>query len=424
MAKTVFSVLEDNKGIKCSIEGYGDYIITIYPTFNINATISYDVRGAKSWASSLTFNKAYTPSRTKEQTKLYQIFKILYCRAYQSQGDNKVEVYNLFMELLFKDLCNKDLELFAKYLNVGFDRYLLRSFSLKEISLMIKDVKEKGFENKSINQLLRIYRSQFDSEQIVKMLEFIKSPFLKELVSKQYTTVEELKEDIANIEKYYKFLVQDIKKERQTEKTIEEYRVKLSNTIQEIITTNPLFVNDYFDITLVTKNHAQYDIYRYLDYYKHIDELCSTLKITRKTNPMTYVELKNYIIILENEYSTLKHKIFVENQKRLNAEWNNEQYEIIIPHTYNDCVNIGNMFNNCFGGVEWRSYFSTGKRYGACIIEKATKKPLICLDIDIETKKIVQYLAPHNYTPKTTSPLYPEEIREEIRKIILKNILE
>lgn len=423
MAKTVFSVLEDNKGIKCSVENYGDYIITIYPTFNVNATVSYDVRGLKSWGSVLTFNKEYTPSRTKEQTKLYKIFKVLYSRAYQSHGNN-IEVYNLFMELLFKDVCNKDLELFAKYLDVGFDVYLLRDFSLKDISLMIKDVKEKGPKNKSINQILRIYRNKFDSEKITKMLDFIKSPFLKELALKQYNTAEELKRDITNIEKYYKFLVQDIKKERQTEKTIEEYRIKLSNKIQEITTTNPLFVNDYFDITLVTKAHSNYDIYRYLDYYKHIDELCSTLKVTRKTNPMTYVELKSYIKILEDEYSTLKHKIFVENQKQLNAEWDNEKYEIIIPHTYNDCVEIGNMFHNCFGGIEWRGYFATGYRYGACIIEKATKKPLICLDIDIKTKEIVQYLAPYNYTPKNTSPLYPDEMREEIRKVILKNILE
>lgn len=328
------------------------------------------------------------------------------------------------MELLFKDLCNKDLELFAKYLDVEFDVYLLRDFSLKEISLMIKDVKEKGFENKSINQLLCIYRSQFDSEKITKMLDFIKSPFLKELTLKQYNTAKELKRDITDIEKYYKFLVQDIKKERQTEKTIEEYRIKLSNTIQEITAANPLFVNDYFDITLVTKAHSNYDIYRYLNYYKHIDELCSTLKVTRKTNPMTYVELKSYIQILEDEYSAFKYKIFADNQKRLNAEWSNKEYEIIIPYTYNDCVKIGNMFHNCFSTIEWRNYFATGYRYGACIIEKATKKPLICLDIDIKTKEIVQYLAPYNYTPKNTSPFYSEEMREEIRKVILKNILE
>lgn len=423
MAKTVFSVLEDNKGIKCSVENYGDYIITIYPTFNVNATVSYDVRGLKSWGSVLTFNKEYTPSRTKEQTKLYKIFKVLYSRAYQGHGNN-IEVYNLFMELLFKDVCNKDLELFAKYLDVGFDVYLLRDFSLKDISLMIKDVKEKGPENKSINQILRIYRNKFDSEKITKMLDFIKSPFLKELALKQYNTAEKLKRDITNIEKYYKFLVQDIKKERQTEKTIEEYRIKLSNKIQEITTTNPLFVNDYFDITLVTKAHSNYDIYRYLDYYKHIDELCSTLKVTRKTNPMTYVELKSYIKILEDEYSTLKHKIFVENQKQLNAEWDNEKYEIIIPHTYNDCVEIGNMFHNCFGTIEWRTYFITGLRYGACIVEKTTKKPLVCLDIDIKTKEIYQYLAPNNYSIKDSSPFYPDEMREEIRKVILKNILE
>lgn len=423
MAKTVFSVLEDNKGIKCSVENYGDYIITIYPTFNVNATVSYDVRGLKSWGSVLTFNKEYTPSRTKEQTKLYKIFKVLYSRAYQGHGNN-IEVYNLFMELLFKDVCNKDLELFAKYLDVGFDVYLLRDFSLKDISLMIKDVKEKGPENKSINQILRIYRNKFDSEKITKMLDFIKSPFLKELALKQYNTAEKLKRDITNIEKYYKFLVQDIKKERQTEKTIEEYRIKLSNKIQEITTTNPLFVNDYFDITLVTKAHSNYDIYRYLDYYKHIDELCSTLKVTRKTNPMTYVELKSYIKILEDEYSTLKHKIFVENQKQLNAEWDNEKYEIIIPHTYNDCVEIGNMFHNCFGTIEWRTYFITGLRYGACIVEKTTKKPLVCLDIDMKTKEIYQYLAPNNYSIKDSSPFYPDEMREEIRKVILKNILE
>lgn len=47
MAKTVFSVLEDNKGIKCSIEGYEDCILTVYPAFKVNATINYNVRGGK-----------------------------------------------------------------------------------------------------------------------------------------------------------------------------------------------------------------------------------------------------------------------------------------------------------------------------------------------------------------------------------------
>lgn len=428
MAKTVFSVLEDNRGIKCSIEGYGDYIITIYPTFSLNKSITYSVRGERSYSGDLYFNRVYAPSRTKEQVKLYKIFKELYYMAYYTYGKG-VEVYNLFMELFFKDICNKDLEFFTECFinNRGFDKYLLRDFSLKEISLMIKDIKEKNeFEknNYYINKIVRDYHYKFELEKIIQMSNCIKSPLLKELVSKQFYTVTELKMIIDDIKKYYNFLVQDIKKERKTEKTLEEYRIKLSNIIQEITTTTPLFVNDYFDINLETKNYSEYSIIKFINSYKRIDELCLALNVTRKTNLMTYVELKNYIKILENEYSIIKYKIFIDNQKQLNAEWDNEQYEIIIPYTSNDCIDIGNMFHNCFGGIEWRSYFASGKRYGACVVEKATKKPLVCLDIDIETKEIIQYLAPGNCSIKNDNPFYPEEMREEIRKVILKNILE
>ncbi len=422
MAKTVFSVLEDNTGIKCSVEGYGDYIITIYPAFEINKTIDYNVRGLNSWGSTLTFNKEYYPSRAKNQTKLYNIFKVLYSRAYQSHGSN-IKVYNLFMELAFKDLCNKDLELFTRYLNSSFDVYLLRDFSLKEISLMINDAKGKNALAYSINKLLRDYRRQFDLEKTTKMLDFIKSPLLKKLASEQFTEVDDLKRWLPDIKKYYKFLVQDIKKQYQTEKAIEEYRVKLTNTIHEIETTMPLFVNDYLGITLTTKVRIQYDINEFIECYERIDELCDTLKVTRKTTPMTYVELKSYIKILEDEYSAIKYKIFADNQKQLNAEWSNDKYEIIIPYTMNDCIEIGNMFHNCFGTIEWRNYFTTGDRYGACVVEKATKKPLVCLDIDRDTQELIQYLAPNNTPIISDSPLYPEEMREEIRKVILKNIL-
>lgn len=425
MAKTVFSVLEDNKGIKCSIENYGDYTITIYPAFSLDKRISNDVTGKSSWGRTLSFNKEYAPSRVKEQAKLYKIFKLLYYVVYYAIDKPLEQRYNLFMELLFKDVCNNDLELFATYAGGDIDTYFLKYFSLKEISLMMKDIKENNkLETTALPYLLREYRAKFAAKQMEEMIPFVKSPLLKELILKQYNTPETLKRNIKDIQKYYKFLVQDIKKEHQTEKTLEEYNVKLTNAIQEITTTIPAFVNDYFNIVLKTKNSARYDIRDYIDYYLTIDELCSSMKVTRKTNPMTYVELRNYIQILRDEYDAFKHKFFADNQKQLNAEWNNEQYEIIIPYTMDDCVKIGNKFHNCFGTIEWRNYFATGMRYGACIVDKATKKPLVCLDIDKKTKEIIQYLAPNNSSISKDSPFYPKEMREEIRKVILKNILE
>ena len=425
MAKTVFSVLEDNKGIKCSIENYGDYTITIYPTMALDNRIPVAITGKNSWGRTLSFNKEYVPSRVKEQAKLYKVFKMLYYVAYYAIDKNLEQRYNLFMELLFKDICNKDLELFATYAGGDIDTYFLKYFSLKEISLMMKDIKENNkLETTALPYLLREYRAKFAAKQMEEMIPFVKSPLLKELILKQYNTPETLKRNIKDIQKYYKFLVQDIKKEHQTEKTLEEYNVKLTNAIEEIKTTIPAFVNDYLNIVLKTKNSARYDIRDYIDYYLTIDELCSSMKVTRKTNPMTYVELKDYIQILRDEYDTFKHKFFAESQKKLNAEWNNEQYEIIIPYTMDDCIKIGNMFHNCFGTIEWRNYFATGTRYGACIINKATKKPLVCLDIDKKTKEIIQYLAPNNCYIKDSSPFYPKEMREEIRKVILKNILE
>lgn len=90
--------------------------------------------------------------------------------------------------------------------------------------------------------------------------------------------------------------------------------------------------------------------------------------------------------------------------------WENEDYRITAPRDFNHLVAIGEWFHNCASGYEWNNYLSTNTRYIFIAEPKKTGLPKICLDIDIESNQITQFLERYNrYPSNRTAQLFKDE---------------
>ena len=176
-----------------------------------------------------------------------------------------------------------------------------------------------------------------------------------------------------------------------------KYNEKIQATVQQLKETIPPSMRRVIQITTTrgeTSDPSCLAIYTVL---LDIEEHCRLLHRTIKEADMSFSELKNYAEELRVEFEAKRTEIearnFAEMQNEI-PEWKHIEYSLYIPKTRNECVEIGNEFSNCFGGIEWNSYFRTGKRYGAVLVKE--DKKVICLDVDRQTKQIVQWLAPCN----------------------------
>ena len=118
--------------------------------------------------------------------------------------------------------------------------------------------------------------------------------------------------------------------------------------------------------------------------------------------------LENYKIEnIENDYNYLKslweakkveieNKRFLENQTLYNLYFENDDYEITIPKTYQDCTAIGKIFHNCAGGWEWNTRLINGDYFLVCVKDKKSGKFVVCVDIQKSSMIIGQYLEPYN----------------------------
>ena len=110
---------------------------------------------------------------------------------------------------------------------------------------------------------------------------------------------------------------------------------------------------------------------------------------------------------IENDYNYLKslweakrveieNKRFLENQTLYNLHFENDDYEITIPKTYQDCTAIGKIFHNCAGGWEWNTRLINGDYFLVCVKDKKSDKFVVCVDIQKSSMIIGQYLKPYN----------------------------
>lgn len=105
----------------------------------------------------------------------------------------------------------------------------------------------------------------------------------------------------------------------------------------------------------------------------------------------------NYLKSLwEAKKAEIENKRFFENQTLYDLYFENDDYKIIIPKTYQDCTEIGKTFHNCAGGWEWNTRLVNGEYFLVCVKEKKSGKLVVCVDIKKSNITIEQYLEPYN----------------------------
>ena len=74
-------------------------------------------------------------------------------------------------------------------------------------------------------------------------------------------------------------------------------------------------------------------------------------------------------------------------------------YTMTIPKSYNECLDIGNEFHNCVGGIEWTNHLSVGKR-ALVVFRSTSSNEKICCDISVDGSfRVRQFYLPCNKFP-------------------------
>ena len=182
----------------------------------------------------------------------------------------------------------------------------------------------------------------------------------------------------------------------------------IQNTINNIIDNIPNYIKDWLyhqpQRALVIDNRYNQacktiSIIDIIDKLSFVEKTCTEMAISNAD----YIKNKSYsefligIRKLNKIYDDYKAKrkfeLFKERQQKLpkySRIINNHKIELVVPYTYQDCQKIGNDFHNCFSDYEWSSYLATGMRYGCALYKD--NKPYICLDVDVKSNVIRQYL--------------------------------
>lgn len=100
-------------------------------------------------------------------------------------------------------------------------------------------------------------------------------------------------------------------------------------------------------------------------------------------------------------------ELFQTNQERYYAEtfarnqtsnlfFEDDNYKIFIPTTYEQLIEIGRYFNNCAADYEWRNYLREGHRSLVVVVDKKDDKWVVCVDMVANNHSIQQYLGKNN----------------------------
>lgn len=242
----------------------------------------------------------------------------------------------------------------------------LKSEDLNSISIY--------FTKRELNRLITKYN--LDSEKILPYFENRDFATISCLESKPFrASVKKLLNSWESIEKARQkvldFLQMDIDL---AEKILEgEFKSKKQHD-RKVITSIDTLVMQYNEIKRFSKELG-------LENYK-VENI-----------EIDYNHLKS---LWEAKQTEIENKRFLENQTLYNLYFENDDYEITIPKTYQDCTEIGRIFHNCAGGWEWNTRLVNGDYFLVCVKEKKSDKLVVCVDIKKSNINIEQYLEPFN----------------------------
>lgn len=151
---------------------------------------------------------------------------------------------------------------------------------------------------------------------------------------------------------------------------IEKYQdnPKVKNLFNKVFSSTGYFYNSFTDIILT-----------------QIDEyitLCKGLNVPMETGDF-FRNYDNILKIKEGRERQVEETIFKKSQEEKKLFFENENFTIIIPTTYNEVQKEGEELHNCLGGWEWKNYLSQGKRKVVFIRKKDNQSgSYIACDID------------------------------------------
>lgn len=122
-----------------------------------------------------------------------------------------------------------------------------------------------------------------------------------------------------------------------------------------------------------------------------------------KGNPMDIIKRIADDYQASNGYNELLEKVnglFKKNQTGVSLNYENEDFIVTVPVTYQELLSEGKALNNCLAHYEWNQYLKRGERRVVFIREKSNPdRPYIACDINVVNNYIMQYYAYGNGTP-------------------------
>ena len=181
--------------------------------------------------------------------------------------------------------------------------------------------------------------------------------------------------------------------------------LKMYNAYRNIMPCSYLFA--------ITKNAIQRAKDRNIDY-----------KV--KGNPMDIIKRIADDYQASNGYNALLEEVnglFKGNQTGISLNYENEDFIITVPTTYQELLSEGKALNNCLAHYEWNHYLKKGARRVVFVREKThPDKPYIACDINVANNSIQQYYGYGNVTPYDEKALsFRREYQEYLYTLPIKN---
>ncbi len=352
---------------------------------------------------------------------LIRIVKAIYAIGnINCHNNTDFETYCLLLELLYKKeyVTNVSTEDFCRQISrINDDFNLTKPMVSKIVASLTENDIIKGY----LYDNFRAYIVEINNSK------YKLNPFFEKTISKKdfysccaeyietFITYQNIIEHI--IKNEVKFTEQVINMGQTIVDTIpQEYRRYIQVSCRNIR-------QDWYDLNSVARNNfgIACDI---RDTIVAIIQLAKDINIEyniKKLKSATYEKLREEYNKLHRqkqilEYSKEQEK-FVRNQSNI-PDFENENFKLFIPKDYMDCVTVGETFHNCFADYEWRNYLYNGYRYGMTIIDKATNKHIICLDVNIKSREIVQWLGPCNQSLGTLF----DDLKKELQIFLKANL--
>ncbi len=160
---------------------------------------------------------------------------------------------------------------------------------------------------------------------------------------------------------------------------------------QEIKNVNKMFLTSY--------NNSSYFSHGLLEglrtMMRDLVKIVSLLKKYNIEDQYTIKNIRTSFTDIQNVVSEYSAKFFKNNQTAKEYCFSNNEFNIFVPTTRAELNAIGEYFHNCANHYEWDNFLSTGERVLAVVEDtKGTFK--VCLDFDIKTLEIIQYLGKNN----------------------------